>query len=281
MRLVFATNAAVAASFWFAATAGHAATSATAWNLQWTGALGVNGLWAITASSNHNNIDAATTPGFDHTQVNVSVTGSIVIRNADSTTFTSADVIGVDVTVTGNGPRVQSFSMTEEQLRSGVIEGTINGPIGDGATISLTDFRLVKQGPSFFPLFGCPASFAASECGGAFGIVWAEYPDSGPIEPPLGFGVTYGRLLIQDGFSDPCCAARANELRFFYLSPEDALKSIKLTYDGRREFDGDDLPGLPPELPPAPIPLPASLPLLAAGLGALGLFRRRRRTGAS
>lgn len=271
MRSSRITRAVAMTALCLASAAIHAAPiSATVWNLQWTGALGVDGLWGISASSNHNDIDGTTSPSFDHVGVNVSISGELVIRNTASGSFTGADVIGLSLSVFSAGARIESFEFSKDQLKSGVISGTILG-IGDGGTASLTDFQIRQNNSPFNQYFGCP--FLDPTCGGNAGnfIVWAEYPVSGPIVPPNGYGVTYGRLDLFDGLSDPCCNARTNQLRFHYLTPDDALAAIKLTYDGRRDFQ-EDVPGLP-----SPVSLPGSLSLLLLGLAALSASRHRGR----
>jgi hypothetical protein len=262
---------AIAAVALLAAAPAHASTFVSVFNFGWSGASGPGGPWGITASSEFINPFPDASVKFDPINGEYRVEGRVDIAKSPGDSFTRADVIALNFDVITNGYRIASYSFAKDDLRIGIMSGSIIDMGEAGFIAELTAFRLMQPnaGP-FEQVFGCPT--INDGCGTALWLTPLPAYESGNPVPPNGSS-PYGVVVLTDGRSDPCCAARGNTLRFYYLTPEEALASFRLTFDREKSYFLDDVPeGLP-----APIPLPAALPMLMGAVGALGLASRRSR----
>jgi hypothetical protein len=272
-KTVFAALGALA----FAGAApAQASTFVSVFNFSWSGSVGAAGIWGITASSEFIDPFPDDDPRFDQVNVAYSVSGRVDIVGTLGSTFTREDVISLNLDVMTNGYRIASYSIAKDDLRIGVMSGTIvETPLGD-RTAELSAFRLMqRQDPTdplqkFEQIFGCPT--IQDTCGAASFVTPVPAYDSGNPIPPNGLSASYGVVVLTDGRSDPCCGARSNALRFYYETVGDALASYRLNWNRDLSYP---LPDPIPEGLPAPVPLPAALPMLIGAIGALGIVSRR------
>lgn len=279
----------VLATAFLTAAPAQASTYVSVFNFSWTGTWSfsgdgspdADGLWGITASSEFINLyedDPTATEKFDPAKGAYRVEGRVDIIGGLGSSFTGADVIGLSLEVIStDNYRIASYSIAKDDLRIGIMNGTIvDDGLGNGSA-ELTAFRLMQRvdpgdpTQKFEQIFGCPT--IQEGCGtGSYMTPMPSYGSGNPV-PPSGFVSSYGVVVLTDGRRDPCCAARVNTLRFHYETPELALASFRLTWDRDNSYT---LEGPPPEGLPSPIPLPAALPLLLGALGFLGLAAGRR-----
>jgi hypothetical protein len=276
----------LAAAFLTAAPA-QASTYVSVFNFSWTGTWSYtgdgspnsDGLWGITASSEFINPYPDDSIRFDPANGAYRVEGRVDIVGDLGSSFTGANVIGLTLDVISTDDyRIRSYSIARDDLRLGIMSGSIVEDSLGNRSAELSAFRLMQRvdpndpTQKFEEIFGCPTILEG--CGtGFFQTPFPAFESGNPV-PPSGLGSQYGVVLLTDGRSDPCCGARSNALRFYYETPEQALASFRLTWDRDKSYT---LEGPVPEGLPSPIPLPAGLPLLLGALGLLGLTRMRRR----
>ena len=255
----------------------QAATFVSVFDFNWSGSLFAGGPWGITASSEFINPYPNDMPRFDHVGVNVTVEGRVDIVGTVGSTFSRGDVIALNLEVKSNGYRIASYSIAKDDLRVGVMSGSIVEDSLGSRTAELSAFRLMQRSdPSdpakkFEQIFGCPTITA--DCGAAVWQTPVPAYLSGNPTPPDGLSAQYGVVVLTDGRADPCCGARSNTLRFYYETVDEALASYRLTWNREKSYTLDD------EVPgglPTPVPLPAGLPMLIGALGMLGVVVRRR-----
>lgn len=102
-----------------------------------------------------------------------------------------------------------------------------------------------------------------------FGTLWDAGAGSQAVE-----------LMLSDGtvlsLTAPYLAFSSTPMSFFGFATDAGISSITL-YDANQNLALDDLVySTEPVAPAADVPLPGAAPLLLAGLGAVGLLRRRR-----
>jgi hypothetical protein len=257
----------------------QAATFVSVFKFSWSGSVGAAGAWGITASSEFIDPYPDDDPRFDQANVAYSITGRVDIVGTPGSSFTRENVIALNLDVETNGYRLASYSIAKDDLRIGIMSGSIvTDPVTTAITAELSAFRLMQKVDPADPLqkfeqiFGCPTIQA--DCGaGVFVTPVPPYASGNPV-PPLGPSASYGLVVLTDGRSDPCCGARSNALRFYYETVDAALASYRLNFDRDNSYYIDD--GIPGGLP-TPVPLPAGLPLLLGALGALAIAKRRAR----
>lgn len=277
----------------------QASTFVNVFNFSWTGTWSFSGsgspdaagLWGITASSEFINPYPDLSERFDPANGAFRVEGRVDIIGDVGSGFSRNEVIGLSLNVisadvrSSDVPapdyRIQSYSLLKENLRIGIMNGSIVEDSFGIRGVDLTAFRLMQKiDPSdptqkFEQIFGCPT--INDGCGGATYVPPLPAYDSGNPVPPSAPFSTYGVVVLTDGRSDPCCGARSNALRFFYETPEQALASFQFSWDRENSYT---LTGPAPEGLPQ-VPLPAGLPLLLGALAGLGLATRRVRGAAA
>lgn len=259
-------------------TPARAATFVSVFNFSWSGTPGSGGPWGITASSEFINPYPDDSVLFDPINGTYRVEGRVDIVGGPGESFDRQDVIALNLDVITNGYRIASYSIAKEDLRVGIMSGSIVEQEVGGYIAQLTAFRLMQtvdpNNPDlkFEQIFGCPT--IQEGCGSAAYVPpFSEYGSGNPV-PPSGPNDYYGVVVLTDGRSDPCCGARANALRFYYETPDAALASFRMTWDRDKSYYLDDPV---PEGLPNPVPVPGTLPLLLAAVGALGFASRRGR----
>lgn len=288
----------ILASALLTAVPAQAATYVSVFNFSWTGTWSftgdgspnADGLWGITASSEFINPYPDASIRFDPANGAYRVEGRVDIVGTSGSSFTRNDVIALTLDVISTdlsslevappSYRIASYSIAKDDLRLGIMSGSIVEDSLGGRSAELTAFRLMQEAvpgdpnKKFEQIFGCPT--IQEGCGGSsYQQPFVAYDSGNPV-PPSGAITNYGVVVLTDGRSDPCCGARSNALRFYYETPEQALASFRLTWDRDKSYT---LPDDVPDGLPAPVPLPASLPLLLVALGALGIGARARHRG--
>lgn len=266
----------LAAALLFAAPV-RAATFVSVFNFSWSGTPGTGGPWGITASSEFINPYPDYSVLFDPIDGNYRVEGRVDIVGSPGESFDRQDVIALNLDVITNGYRIASYSIAKDDLRVGIMSGSI---VAQGAEYiaELTAFRLMQtvdpNNPDlkFEQIFGCPT--IQEGCGSSVYIPPVPAYVSGNPVPPPSLDDYYGVVVLTDGRSDPCCGARSNALRFYYETPEAALASFRMTFDRESSYSLD---GPLPEGLPNPVPVPGTLPLLLGAVGAFGFASRRGR----
>lgn len=271
------------------ATQAPAATFVSVFDFSWTGTWyrtgdgspNSDGLWGITASSEFINPYPDASVRFDPVNGAYRVEGRVDIAGTLGS-FTGADVIALNLDVIStNDYRIASYSIAKEDLRVGIMSGSIvEDPVTFGRRAELTALRMMQRvdptdpTQKFEQIFGC-STIGEGCVTSSYLTPFPAYGSGNPV-PPSSVN-SYAVVSLTDGRSDPCCGARSNALRFFYETPEQALASFRLTWNRDASYT---LPGDAPEGLPAPVPLPAALPLMLGALGFLGVAARRRRNAA-
>ena len=208
---------------------------------------------------------------FDRDAFDAAVQGVTVVRqdfsDAPDGSLNGPTVFGSGLTVSPVAPTGDNF------VRDGVLRLSIDNPNGPADPATLVVDIMLPRASSFF----------AFDFGEA--ILGADNSQTTGRGPGNNSGTTLTAGTFSFDFADPDPAYPGTfpngYTGFFGVMGDmgETFQTLSFASNGMGTKTDDDftVTSVSFEGEPAPIPLPAGLPLLVAGLGALGLMRRRGR----